>query len=113
MGSEEEYHVVKRGDTIYVRRKPGHYRNPSAAQEVARAVFGVAAYRSRDRWGRTRVRGKDGAEREVVLAAKAVQEEMRGVRIAAPKPKPARVYKFLGMDREQLRALVEALARAT
>ena len=107
--TEEEYHVVIRDGKPYLRKVPFTYKNPSPTQQATRAVFGVAAYKSRDQWGKTKVTAKDGQEKDVVHAAKAVQDRMKDVKIVAPRPKPPMAYKFLGMDLEQYVALIEAL----
>jgi hypothetical protein len=104
----EEYQWVSRGGKRYLRRRPYTYDNPSTPQRRIRALFGLSAYKARDRFGKARVTGRDGVEKEVPIPAATVQEELKGEKIPVEKPAPpATVYpKYV---RVRVEDLLEAL----
>lgn len=111
MSEEEEYHWVWRGGRPYLRKKPPMYDNPPPGTKRSQAAFARAAHSARDQTGLTEI-VKDGQVKDIPPAAAAVREQVTGIKVAPPKPRPARAYKFMGLEREKLRALLEALVRA-
>ena len=105
--------VASKKGRLYLRKKPYTYKNPNPNLLRTHAAMARAAYNARDQFGKATITGKDGQVKEVPAVAKTIQEKLTGKKIGIPRPKPPMAYKFLGMNAEQLRALLKALVKAT
>lgn len=91
----------------YWRRRPFSRDLPSKNQVRTRALFAKSAFESRDRFGKAEVVGKDGKSKAVPKTAKAVQDSLKGVKVAPEKPRM--ISDYVVADLEAIRKIAEAL----
>jgi hypothetical protein len=106
-GSELEYVQPTKTRKGYWRRRPFTHDLPSAHQRRARALFARSAYGQRGDFGKAKVVGKDGNVKELPKTTKAVQDNMKGVKISPEKPR--RISDFAVADLEAIRKIAEVL----
>jgi hypothetical protein len=102
---------------VYVRptkTRKGYWRRlrydlelPSVSQRKMRALFASLALENRDTFGKADVVARDGTVKTLAATAKAMQDKMKGAKVAPEKPRV--ISDYVLVDLEAIKKMAETL----